>query len=233
MKGVGYSIVLCPRARNSYSITLKLTQELLHLFAAMGITIVILLAVAGAQDTRNIITSILVAQDTSSRAQHAIRASRESKDWLIIINKSNRTLSVYHAGVLDTVFAAEFGRGRTWGDKERAGDNRTPEGVFKICYRNSQSRFYKALLLDYPLVEDAERGLRNGLINRSDYRRIQSAIELGEIPDQFTGLGGLIEIHGFGSIGFDWTRGCIAVKNPEIDYLFERTRIGTKVIITE
>ncbi len=173
------------------------------------------------------------AQDSSLAVRLAIVRSRAAGTPLVVIDKSDRKLSFFRSGILDTAFSAEFGRGRTDGDKVKEGDWRTPEGEFQICYRNSRSRFYKALLLNYPLPEDAERGLRDGIIERSDYRRIMASHETGEIPDQYTGLGGLIEIHGRGGVGYDWTRGCIAVSNSGIDYLFEHTRIGTKVVISE
>lgn len=176
---------------------------------------------------------VVSAQDSSLTVRLAIVRSRADGTPLVVIDKSDRKLSFFRSGILDTTFSAEFGRGRTDGDKVKEGDWRTPEGEFQICYRNSSSRFYKALLFNYPLPEDAERGLRDGIIEKSDYRRIMAAHEAGEIPDQYTGLGGLIEIHGRGGVGVDWTRGCIAISNSEIDYLFKHTRIGTKVVITD
>ena len=176
---------------------------------------------------------VVSARDSSLTVRLAILRSRADATPLVVIDKSDRKLSFFRSGILDTTFSAEFGRGRTDGDKVKEGDWRTPEGEFQVCYRNSRSRFYKALLLDYPLPEDAERGLRDGIIESSDYRRIMASHEAGEIPDQYTGLGGLIEIHGRGGVGFDWTRGCVAINNSGIDYLFDHTRIGTKVVISE
>ncbi len=200
------------------------------LFCAVATTVASLFA----QEARTTVPSRLDSSvDSLSVIQRAIRQSRQESGWLVVIDKSDGKLSLYRSGEIDTTFSAEFGRGRSGGDKVKEGDWRTPEGEFLICYRNSNSRFYKALLLNYPLTEDAERGLRDGIIERSDYRRIMAAHEAGEIPDQYTGLGGLIEIHGRGGVGFDWTRGCIAISNSGIDYLFKHTRIGTKVVITE
>jgi len=169
----------------------------------------------------------------SAIVRQAILRSQQTGSWLIVIDKSGCKLTVYHAGAIDTSLAAEFGRGRRLGDKERAGDWKTPEGEFKVCTRNPNSRFYRALLLNYPLFEDAERGLNAGIISRAQYDRIVAAHQTGSVPDQYTGLGGMIEIHGFGGVGWDWTRGCIAVSDVGMDYLWARIQIGTKVIITD
>lgn len=171
--------------------------------------------------------------DDSALVRQTILRSRQTGSWVIVIDKSERLLTVYHSGQIDTSLAAEFGRGRRLGDKERAGDWKTPEGEFRVCRRNRNSQFYRALLLNYPLFEDAERGLNAGIITRAQYDRIVSAHQTGSVPDQYTGLGGLIEIHGFGGVGWDWTRGCIAVSDVGMDYLLDRIQIGTKVIITD
>ncbi len=171
--------------------------------------------------------------DDSVIVRQAILRSQQTGSWMIVIDKSERLLTVYHLGEIDTSLAAEFGRGRRLGDKERSGDWKTPEGEFRVCRRNLNSQFYRALLLNYPLFEDAERGLNAGIISRAQYDRIVQAHQTGSVPDQYTGLGGLIEIHGFGGVGWDWTRGCIAVSDAGMDYLLERIQIGTKVIITD
>ncbi len=103
------------------------------------------------------------------------------------------------------------------GAKTRQGDHRTPEGIYKIDSRNANSQFHRALHVSYP--------------NASDIRR---ARKLGVSP------GGNIMIHGlpngFGSIGpahrlRDWTDGCIAVTNAEIEEIWRLVPNGTTVEI--
>lgn len=103
------------------------------------------------------------------------------------------------------------------GAKERVGDHKTPEGEYVIDFKKEKSRFYKALHVSYPSAKDRER-----------------ARELGVSP------GGDVEIHGLGAkwawVGarhreIDWTDGCIAVTNEEIDEIFPMVPVGTRVQI--
>lgn len=116
------------------------------------------------------------------------------------------------------------------GDKQRQGDGRTPEGVFRVTRRIPSSQFYKAFLISYPEVEDADRGERDGIVTSAVAERIREAHRKGETPPQDTRLGGLIEIHGMGS-GSDWTLGCVALDDPVVDELWPHTKVGTRVRI--
>ena len=107
-------------------------------------------------------------------------------------------------------------------DKVREGDRATPEGDFFIFIKNDKSAFYLSLGLSYPNIEDAERGLRDGLITRSQRDAIVRAINQKRRPPQNTALGGDIFIHGNGA-GSDWTWGCVALENDDIRELFERS----------
>lgn len=115
-------------------------------------------------------------------------------------------------------------------DKVEEGDRRTPEGEFYIFSKNEKSEYYLSLGLSYPNAEDAERGLRDGLINREQYDQILSAIHKKIPPPQNTALGGQILIHGNGSQS-DWTWGCIALDDKDIRELFDAVPRGTEVII--
>jgi hypothetical protein len=105
-------------------------------------------------------------------------------------------------------------------DKLQEGDGCTPQGEFYICRKINPSQFYKAFLFSYPNKEDAERGLRKGIINTQQYDQIVSAINESSTPPQYTGLGGLVEIHGEG-VGSNWTLGCIAMENKDIDEIWK------------
>ena len=115
-------------------------------------------------------------------------------------------------------------------DKVKEGDRRTPEGNFYVFVKNEKSAFYLSLGLSYPNIEDAERGLRDGLINRAQYNQIVQAIRGKTAPPQNTPLGGLIYIHGNGS-QTDWTWGCVALDDNDIRELFDAVPKGTEVVI--
>jgi murein L,D-transpeptidase YafK len=115
-------------------------------------------------------------------------------------------------------------------DKIKEGDRRTPEGEFYIFTKNHKSAFYLSLGLSYPNAEDAERGLRNGLINRRQYTQIIDAIRRRVAPPQKTALGGEIYIHGNGSQS-DWTLGCVALDDNEMRELFDAVPVKTTVVI--
>ena len=110
------------------------------------------------------------------------------------------------------------------------GDGRTPEGDFYIFAKNPESRFHLSLAVSYPSKKDAARGLAAGLINEAEYAEIVHADATGGRPPQKTGLGGEIYIHG-GGIDGDWTEGCVALENNEIEEIFALIPIGTKVTI--
>ncbi len=117
------------------------------------------------------------------------------------------------------------------GDTGSPDDWRTPEGTFFIVEKNPASKFYKALVLNYPTAEDARRGFRQGLISQGDYQAIVQAEESHQMPPMNTLLGGWIEIHGDGTGGgTNWTQGCIAIENDKMDELWALVEVGTPVL---
>ena len=116
------------------------------------------------------------------------------------------------------------------GDKHTEGDGRTPEGEFYVFAKNSKSKFHLSLGLSYPAPDDAERGLKDGLISQDEHDEIVAAIAEKRTPLQKTRLGGEIYIHGGGTAS-DWTEGCVALDDEEMTELFEAVPIGTRVTI--
>lgn len=147
----------------------------------------------------------------------------------IVVIKSKRLLHLYSNGSIVKTYRVALGLSPIE-NKVRAGDRRTPEGEFYICLKNSRSQFYLSLGLSYPNREHAERGLREGLITRSLYNQIISAIARKRTPPQNTRLGGEIFIHGNGSKN-DWTWGCVALDDGDIRELFDAVPVGTPVFI--
>ena len=165
-----------------------------------------------------------------------VAASALSNVW-IHVSKAERRVYLYRGSTLVDTFEADIAY-NSFADKKRSGGEgrrdhwRTPEGAFYVVHKNPQSRFYKALVLNYPKVKDARRGLESGLISRSQYQAIKRAQDELRMPLMNTDLGGWIEIHGDGTgDGTAWTQGCVAVQNSVMDVLWERVRVGTPVLI--
>jgi murein L,D-transpeptidase YafK len=133
----------------------------------------------------------------------------------VVVVKNEKLLLLLRKGEVLKSYKVSIGRNP--GRRVRQGDNRTPEGLYVIDRRNPRSSFYKALHISYP--------------NASDVR---IATKLGVSP------GGEVSIHGLPS-GFEdlgashadlnWTRGCIAVSNEEMDEIWELVADGTPVNI--
>jgi hypothetical protein len=102
--------------------------------------------------------------------------------------------------------------------KLRSGDGATPEGLYRVVRRKGrgETKYYKALLLDYP--------------NADDKRRFREAKKNGDVHPS-SSIGSLIEVHGEGGRGTNWTDGCVAVTNEEMDFLFEKLAVGSPVVI--
>lgn len=143
--------------------------------------------------------------------------SRKTHSYSIIIDKYNRECFLYKKGDLKAKYTIELGT--NWiGDKNYQGDKSTPEGMYKIIRlkKNGETKFHKAFLLDYPNEDDKKRfssNMKNGVISKN------------------AKIGNLIEIHGNGGKGIDWTDGCIALHNDDMDKLFEVCKTGTVVTI--
>lgn len=120
------------------------------------------------------------------------------------------------------------------GTKIARGDERTPVGRYYIREKRTRSNYRRFLAINYPSIADADRGLEGGLIDDDDWADIFFANVQGALPPPDTELGGLIGIHGYGGrpeLPVDWTKGCVAVTDAEIDYLFATVEVGTPVII--
>lgn len=158
----------------------------------------------------------------------------------LVIWKSHYTLTLYKGDLPVKTYRAVFGRGYRDGDKRMSGDRRTPEGDFYICTMNHSKRFYKFMGLSYPGLKHAEYGRRSNLISPEEYSSIRKAISGRQPPPWDTRLGGAVGIHGRildGRIApqslrsMNWTDGCIALDNADIDEIFSVVSLGTPVTI--
>lgn len=149
----------------------------------------------------------------------------------IKVYKKERRLELWQDDALKRSFRISLGFSPE-GQKLRDGDGRTPEGRYYICTKNKQSKFTLFLGISYPNIEDAERGLDEGLITQEEFDQIKQSVESGKRPCWETTLGGKIGIHGMGS-SRDWTAGCIAMEDEDIIWLWDHSEIGDAVEIYE
>lgn len=130
----------------------------------------------------------------------------------ILVEKSARRMTVFRDGRALRVYPIALGFAPE-GDKERQGDGRTPEGVFRIDRKNPQSRFHLSFGLDYPQRDDLVRASTGGYHPGGDIM----------IHGQPRGISGAQRIDR------DWTAGCIAVSNDVMDELWPVVGVGTLV----
>jgi len=162
------------------------------------------------------------------------------REYRIEIIKSQRELRVLDGRRQIRAFAVSFGK--YGGTKRRLGDNKTPTGHYRIVDFNTDSKFYFFMQIDYPNLLDAWHGYKDRLISPAEFRQIAAAVKENKLPPQHTALGGYIGIHGLGEVtpdkleiheSFNWTEGCIALRNEEINELRKYVTIGTRIDIRE
>ena len=146
----------------------------------------------------------------------------------VVVTKQAQTLVVYDNG--REVFRVPVVLGRNPSDKQREGDLATPEGEFYVCCKNPDSRYHRFLGLSYPNAEDAARGLREGLITKSEHDAICDANAQQRCPPWKTALGGEVGLHG-PCPNKTWTHGCIAMSVEQIETLYECLNLGDAVTI--
>ena len=157
------------------------------------------------------IVALLVWANVPERAL----ASGASADR-IVVEKSARRLTLYAHGVPLKSYRISLGA-QPRGAKERAEDNKTPEGLYRIDFKNARSRFHKALHVSYPSPSDRARAAAAGISPGGD-------VMIHGLPN---GLGFLGRTQRFR----DWTAGCIALTDREVDEVWRAVPAGTPVEI--
>lgn len=157
----------------------------------------------------------------------------------LTVYKSRREMHLYRGKEIVRIYRVFLGSSPV-GHKLNRGDNRTPEGHYRIVDKKVSENFHRFIGIDYPNAHDAELAFRQGRITSTEKNRIKRAVLEGIRPPADTILGGHLGIHGIGTdenfklglIGdMDWTNGCIAVTNAEIRELYEQLPLGTLVRI--
>ncbi len=117
------------------------------------------------------------------------------------------------------------------------GDDTTPLGEFHIARIKNRSMYHRFYEFDFPTLSHADTAFKAGLIDLGTYLEILKAVQRQTLPPQNTALGGHLGIHGIGSGNrqvhdqFNWTNGCIALTNEQLDALSPWLTLGTKVVV--
>lgn len=165
---------------------------------------------------RRRLLSLLLATGAASPAAAGIAGPDTRSADLVVVYKGARLLELRRGGRILHAYKIALGRNPT-GPKRREGDGRTPEGVYTLDWRKPDSQFYRAIHISYPGPLDYSHADRWGV-----------------------SPGGLIMLHGLpngasaarvGHPWADWTDGCIAVTNQEMDEIWARVEDGTTIII--
>lgn len=145
----------------------------------------------------------------------SVAASEPSAD-LVRVWKSERKLEVISGGKVTHEFKVALG-GSPKGHKTKEGDRKTPEGKYALDYKKPDSAFYKAIHISYPNANDISQARTHNVLPGGQVM----------IHGQKNGLGWL----SFITQHFDWTSGCIALTNSDMDILWPLVREGTTVEI--
>lgn len=156
--------------------------------------------------------------------------------WLLI-DESSSSLRIYRGQqVLERFSPVSVGRGGVKRLRQQ-GDRSTPIGTFRINRVKLDSDFHIFLGIDFPTAAQAHEAWQAGMMTAREYGDFISDLRRTGEPPQDTVLGGYIGIHGLGEGDpaihrrFNWTQGCVAVTNTQIDRLVDMVSIGTRVVI--
>jgi murein L,D-transpeptidase YafK len=134
----------------------------------------------------------------------------------IVLDKSDRRLDLYERGVLKKTYVVALGKNPV-GPKTRRGDGRTPEGLYYIEGRNPGSKYHLSLRVSYPGPADRANAARRGVSPGGD-------IMLHGLPREFASVGALHRQQ-------DWTEGCVALTNEEIEEIWRNVSDGARILI--
>lgn len=134
----------------------------------------------------------------------------------MVLDKSARRLTMFHRGREVRSYEVALGKNPV-GAKTRRGDGRTPEGLYFIEARNPGSKYYLSLRISYPAEKDRRIAARRGVSPGGD-------IMIHGLPPAFSTVGALHRQQ-------DWTEGCVAVTNAEIEEIWRAVPNGARILI--
>lgn len=155
--------------------------------------------------------------------QDAIDQSKVEHNYMIIVDKEGYALYLIRDGGVVSRFDVAYGQNPFF-DKEKEGDLRTPEGRYYVNEKLGENRtnYHRALRINYPNLDDKREFKelkRKGIVGPKE--KIGSNILIH----------GLYDGNSTGNLGKNWTEGCVALRNNDIDRLFFSVPIGTPVVI--
>ena len=134
----------------------------------------------------------------------------------VVVSKSNKMLYLYKEGKVFASYPVAFGSVPA-GHKEKEGDGRTPEGIYTIDFKKENSAYYKALHVSYPNLKDIEQAKISGVSSGGDIM----------IHGQKNGFGWAAFI----VQRFNWTKGCVALANENMEQVWQSVNEGTAIEI--
>jgi murein L,D-transpeptidase YafK len=153
---------------------------------------------------------------TLSPAASAMARPRTFTADSMVLDKSDRRLTLFYHGRRVRAYDVALGPNPV-GDKIRRGDGRTPEGLYYIETRNPESRYHLSLRISYPNDADRARAAKRGVPTGGD-------IMIHGLPRAFATVGALHRQQ-------DWTEGCVAVTNDEIEEIWRSVPNGARILI--
>jgi murein L,D-transpeptidase YafK len=136
----------------------------------------------------------------------------------VVVLKKERTLELLRRGKVVKTYRIALG-GNPVGPKSKQGDHKTPEGVYVLDFRNAHSQFYKSIHISYPSERDRTLARQNGVSPGGD-------VFVHGLPNGFGAVGAAHRLK-------DWTDGCIAVTNEEMDEIWRPVPDGTQIEIRQ
>lgn len=162
----------------------------------------------------------------STSALAAVKSPKTAPDAIpsgviidkVFVDKSARQLQLLSAGEVIKIYPIALG-GNPVGHKQQQGDKRTPSGTYTLDYKNEKSKFYRSIHISYPNAADKARAKSLGVNAGGDIM----------IHGQKNGFGHLAAI----TQQRNWTDGCIAVRNDEMDEIMAAVALGIPIEIVE
>lgn len=134
----------------------------------------------------------------------------------VVVIKSKKVMILLKDGKILKIYKVALGK-NPFGQKIQEGDKKTPEGTYKIIGRNPNSKYHRSLILSYPNERDVDRAKELGVSPGN-------SIAIHGLPNELSDVGRLHRL-------LDWTDGCIAVTNEEIEEIWGLVPDGTEVEI--
>jgi murein L,D-transpeptidase YafK len=170
----------------------------------------------------------LLVSSSNARATSDIWLSVDTQQLYLAVMRGDTELKVFENIAIGSKGAT---RARVRGDET------TPLGEFTITDIRPSKRFELFMEINYPNRDHTERAFLEERISAEEYNNLRVDLDQGNPPPQDTSLGGFLGIHGLGwsspeiHKAVNWTDGCIALTNEQLDELADWVSVGTRVVV--